>query len=191
MGAGSGPESRPRSPRRVSRRWHEYESGLSWFIEHGVTSSLEALTTLAGEKIYSVRRKIPVVGGVLIDGASGPPVTDATILTQDGRILSIGRRSDVVIPRDAFVVHAEGKTILPRLWYMHAHYSQVKFGPVTLPTALRLCATSEIEIPTIRDALDAGRGIGPHIVFAGIIDGAGPRAMGGWSSILLSNQLRW
>jgi imidazolonepropionase-like amidohydrolase len=159
----------------------EYESGLSWFIEHGVTSSLEALTALAGEKTYPVRRKIAVVGGVLIDGAGGPPVTDATILTQDGRILSIGRRSEVAIPRDAFVVHAEGKTILPGLWDMHAHYSQVEFGPVYVAngvTTVRDVGNEINFIPTIRDALDAGRGIGPHIVFAGIIDGAGSRTMG-------------
>lgn len=159
----------------------EYEGGLSWFIQQGVTNSLQALTTLVGEKANPVWRTIAIVGGVLIDGAGGPPLADAAILTQDGRITNVGRRSEVVIPKDAFVIDAEGKTILPGLWDMHAHYSQVEFGPVYLANGVTTVRDvgNEIDfIPTIRNALNAGKGIGLRIEFAGFIDGTGPRTMG-------------
>ena len=156
----------------------EYESALSWFIQQGVTNSLKSLTMLAGGISYPVRRKIAIIGGVLIDGAGGRPIADTAILTQDGRITNIGRRSEVVIPRDALVIHAQGKTVLPGLWDMHAHYSQAELGPVYLANGVTTVRDvgNEIDfIPTIRNALNAGKGIGPHIEFAGVIDGTGPR----------------
>jgi imidazolonepropionase-like amidohydrolase len=159
----------------------EYEGALSWFIQHGVANSLEALSKLAGHGASPMRRKIAIVGGVLIDATGNPPLPDAAILTQDGRIVNIGRRTEIPIPNDAFVIHAEGKTVLPGLWDMHAHYSQVEFGPVYLANGVTTVRDvgNEIDfIPTIRNALNAGMGIGPSIYFAGIIDGTGPRTMG-------------
>src|SRR5438094_5750270 len=64
---------------------------------------------------------------------------------------------------------------------MHAHYSQVEFGPVYLANGVTTVRDvgNEIDfIPTVRDAINAGMGIGPRIFFAGIIDGIGPRTMG-------------
>jgi imidazolonepropionase-like amidohydrolase len=159
----------------------EYESALPWFIQNGVTNSLQALTTLAGGESQSVRRKIAIVGGVLIDGMGGPPLPDAAVVTEDGRIINIGRRSEVMVPKDAFVVHADGKTILPGLWDMHAHYQQVEFGPVYLANGVTTVRDvgNEIDfVPTIRDAVNAGKGIGPRIYFAGIVDGTERRTMG-------------
>jgi hypothetical protein len=159
----------------------EYESALPWFIQNGVTNSLQALTTLAGEGSQNAHRKLAIVGGVLIDGTGGPPLRDAAVVTEDGRIVNIGRRSEVMVPKDAFVVHADGKTILPGLWDMHAHYQQVEFGPVYLAngvTTIRDVGNEIDFIPTIRDVVNAGKGIGPRIYFAGIVDGTERRTMG-------------
>ena len=159
----------------------EYEGALPSFIRQGVVNSLEALTKLSGDKANPVRPKIAIVGGVLIDGIGGPPLPDAAIVIQDGRIVNVGRRSGVIVPKDALVVHAEGKTVVPGLWDMHAHYQHVEFGPVYLANGVTNARDrgNEIDfIPTIRNALDAGMGIGPHIYFAGIVDGTGPRTMG-------------
>jgi imidazolonepropionase-like amidohydrolase len=159
----------------------EYESALPWFIRNGVTNSLEALTSITGEGLQVVHRKIAIVGGVLIDGTGGPPLRDAAVITEDGRIASIGRRAEVTIPKDAFVVHADGKTILPGLWDMHAHYQQVEFGPVYLANGVTTVRDvgNEIDfIPTIRDVVNAGKGVGPRIYFAGIVDGTERRTMG-------------
>jgi hypothetical protein len=157
-----------------------YEGALPWFIQHGVTNSLEALTKLAGGA-YPARRKIAIIGGAMIDGSGRPPLSDAAIVIEDGRIVKVGRRAESAIPKDAFVIHAEGKTVLPGLWDVHAHYSHVEFGPVYLANGVTNVrdVVNEIDfIPTIRNALNAGMGIGPHIYFAGIIDGTGPRTMG-------------
>ncbi len=159
----------------------EYEPALSWFIQNGVTNGLKALTALAAQGAPSVRRKIAIVGGVLIDGTGAPPLRDATVIIENARITNIGFRSEIALPKDALVVHADGKTVLPGLWDMHAHYSQVEFGPVYLANGVTTVRDvgNEIDfIPTVRDAINAGMGVGPHIFFAGIIDGMGPRTMG-------------
>ena len=145
----------------------EYESSLGWFIENAVVNNLKALSRLTAEASQPARRKIAIVGGVLIDGTGRPPIRDAVVLTENDRITAVGTRSEVAIPKDAFVIPAEGKTILPGLWDMHAHYGQVEFGPIYLANGVTTVRDlgNEIEfIPAVRDAINAGTGIGPHIL---------------------------
>ena len=65
---------------------------------------------------------LAIVGGQLIDGAGGDPIADSVIVVRDGRITAAGARDSVEIPDGAEVVDAAGKTIIPGLVDMHAHY---------------------------------------------------------------------
>jgi imidazolonepropionase-like amidohydrolase len=74
-----------------------------------------------------------------------------------------------------------GKTILPGLWDMHAHVEQVEWGPVYLAagvTTVRDCGNELDFIRSVRDAIEAGRGLGPRILLACLVDGDGPDAVG-------------
>ena len=74
-----------------------------------------------------------------------------------------------------------GKTILPGLWDMHAHFEQVEWGPIYLAagvTTVRDCANEFEFIRTVRDAVAEGRGLGPRLLLAGVVDGSGTWQVG-------------
>ena len=67
-----------------------------------------------------------IVGAQLIDGAGGEPVADAVILIDDGRVRAAGPSNAIEVPDGTEVVDAAGKTVIPGLVDLHAHYG----GPV-------------------------------------------------------------
>jgi imidazolonepropionase-like amidohydrolase len=65
----------------------------------------------------------------LIDGNGGAPLEDAVILVDEQRIVEVGPSSEVIVPPDAEVVDAAGKTVLPGLIDAHVHIHS-QGGPV-------------------------------------------------------------
>ena len=79
------------------------------------------------------------------------------------------------------MVDAHGKTILPGLWDMHAHFEQVEWGPIYLAagvTTVRDCGNEFEFITAVRDAIAQGHGLGPRLLLAGIVDGTGTYTIG-------------
>lgn len=66
---------------------------------------------------------IAVTGVRLIDGQGGPPIADATIVIENGRITAAG--VGVAIPRGAQRRNYAGRTIIPGLISDHSHVGQV------------------------------------------------------------------
>jgi len=122
-----------------------------------------------------------IVGGTLIDVSSGDSIPNSVILFEGELIKATGKVGELAIPKDYIVIHAEGKTILPGLWDMHAHFEQAEWGPAYLAagvTTVRDCGNEFEYINAIQGAIDGGKGIGPHILKAGIIDGPGAMGLG-------------
>ena len=61
-------------------------------------------------------------GATLIDGTGAPPVPDSVLVIENGKIASLGPRSQVRIPAGARTVYARGKYIIPGLVDSHVHY---------------------------------------------------------------------
>jgi len=57
----------------------------------------------------------------LIDGTNRAPISNATILVSDGRILAAGPASSVTIPPGAQRIPLDGKTVIPGLINAHGH----------------------------------------------------------------------
>ncbi len=105
------------------------------------------------------------------------------ILIENGVIKAVGPRSQVRIPKDATILDASGKYAVPGLWDMHAHYEQVEWGPIYLAagvTSVRDVGNEFDFIRTVHEELDRKQNpaIGPHLEFAGVIDGTGPISLG-------------
>jgi imidazolonepropionase-like amidohydrolase len=158
-----------------------YESALGDFVGRAGADGMSALAEVSKGISGSRASTIAIVGGTLIDGTGAAPIADAAVVIRKGRILAVGPRSKVRIPKHARIVDAHGKTILPGLWDMHAHFEQVEWGPIYLAagvTTVRDCG-NEIEfITAVRDAIAKGRGLGPRLLLAGIVDGTGPLTIG-------------
>jgi len=162
-------------------------------MREGLELALPALVARAGSdqmavladiaKHFPGRRtgKLAFRGATLIDGTGRAPVTDSVVVIDGDRILAAGPRKSVPIPKDATVVESKGKTILPGLWDMHAHFEQVEWGPVYLAagvTTVRDCGNEFEFITAVRDAIRDGNGLGPRLLLAGVVDGSAPAAIG-------------
>ena len=158
-----------------------YESGLGTFVGRAGSDEMAALADISKGISGSHAEKIALVGGTLIDGTGHEPIPDSVVVIGKGRIVDAGPKSRVKIPGGAQKIDARGKTILPGLWDMHAHFEQVEWGPIYLAagaTTVRDCGNEFEFISAVRDAVVNGRGLGPRLLMAGIVDGTGPLALG-------------
>lgn len=57
----------------------------------------------------------------IIDMTGELPKPDRTIVISGGRIVDVGKTQDVSLPKNALVVDATGKFLIPGLWDMHWH----------------------------------------------------------------------
>lgn len=157
-----------------------YEGALGTFVSKAGADGMSSLAEISKGIPGSHASTLAIVGATLIDGTGAAPVADSAVVIEKGRIVAAGPRSKVKIPRHANVVDATGKTILPGLWDMHAHFEQVEWGPIYLAagvTTVRDCGNEFEFITAVRDAIAQGRGLGPRLLLAGIVDGTGPYAI--------------
>jgi len=158
-----------------------YESALGTLVGRAGSDGMAALAEISKGISGSSADTLAIVGGTLIDGTGSDPLPDATVLIHKGRIIAAGPRPKVSIPHGTVKVDARGKTILPGLWDMHAHFEQVEWGPIYLAagvTTVRDCGNEFEFITAVRDAIANGKGLGPRLLLAGIVDGSGPLALG-------------
>ncbi len=158
----------------------EYETLLPEFISRAAIYGMELFSSSMKMNLAS-GKKIAIVGGDIIDVEGGENIPNATIIIEDGLIKQTGKTGSVKIPAGTTIIHAEGKTILPGLWDMHAHFEQAEWGPAYLAagvTTVRDCGNEFGYINAIKAAIDAHKGVGPFILKAGIIDGPGPIGLG-------------
>jgi Amidohydrolase family len=158
-----------------------YEEALATFVRRAGEDGMAVLAVIADRLDPRRRGMLAIVGGTLIDGTGTDPVEDAVIVVAGDRITAAGPRSQVAVPDGAAVLDATGKSVLSGLWEMHAHVTQVEWGPIYLAagvTTARDCANEFEFIVAVRDAIAAGRGLGPRLLLAGIVDGDGPKTVG-------------
>jgi imidazolonepropionase-like amidohydrolase len=150
-------------------------------VAKAASDGMAAMATMAAAETPAPSRQLAIVGATVLDMTGRKPMPDATVFIDDGRIAAVGPSSRVRVPPQAAVVRAAGKTVMPGLWDMHAHFEQVEWGPIYLAAGVTTVRDvgNELEfITAVRDAVSAGKGLGPRLLLAGLIDGPGPRGMG-------------
>jgi hypothetical protein len=173
-----------------------YEANLNAFIAAAVKSELSALANLTSSSRMAPAGKLAIVGATLENSNGAAPVKDSVILIEAGVITAIGARSQVSIPKDATLLDASGKYAVPGLWDMHAHYEQVEWGPIYLAagvTSVRDVGNEFEFIRSLHDELDRkeNAAIGPHLEFAGVIDGPGPTSIGVTTAGTVDQAVQW
>ncbi len=159
----------------------EYKSAVSSFVASAAHDEMALLTELSTSAAGRRTGTFAFVGATVIDVTGKPPIPNATVITAGGKILAVGPSNEVKIPKDAQRIDVAGKYIIPGLWDMHAHYEQVEWGPIYLAagvTTVRDVGNEFDFITQVRDAVNSGKALGPHMLLAGIVDGDGPYAIG-------------
>lgn len=159
----------------------DYESSLANFVASAAHDEMAALTEMSQKMPGRRTGTFAFVGAMLIDGTGKPPIPNATVVTSNGKIVAAGPSAGVQIPADAQRIDVSGKYVIPGLWDMHAHYEQVEWGPIYLAagvTTVRDVGNEYDFITQVRDAVNSGKALGPHMLLAGIVDGDSPMAIG-------------
>lgn len=173
-----------------------YEADLATFISAAVQADLGALAKLSSVARITPAAKVAIVGATLEDSTGSPVLKDSVILIENGVIIAAGPRGQVPVPADASTLDASGKFAIPGLWDMHAHYEQVEWGPIYLAagvTSVRDVGNEFDFIRTIHEELDRKQdpAIGPHLEFAGVIDGTGPISLGAILAVTPNQARSW
>jgi hypothetical protein len=118
----------------------------------------------------------------VIDTAGGLPKSDVTLIIAGDRIITLGKTGQVRVPRNAQVVNASGKFMIPGLWDMHFHSPAEKQArEIFLPLALANGITGVREmfgsesILKRKDEIMSGALLGPRMIVASpVVDGPVP-----------------
>lgn len=159
----------------------EYEPVAGELAHSGVQQEMLDLADLDQQVPPVAEGAFAIVGARLIDGTGAPAVENSVVVVRAGRIVAAGATGTVTLPAGMRVIHATGKSLLPGLWEMHAHYSGVEFGPAFLAagiTTVRDCGGEPEFLTTLRKKIDEDHALGPKLLLAGLIDSGGPLAFG-------------
>lgn len=89
----------------------------------GVTTAA-IFASLAHAQARPAAPAIALTRVTVVDPVSDTLLRDATIVVEGERIVAVGARRAVAIPRGATVIDATGKYVIPGLWDMHSHMAQ-------------------------------------------------------------------
>jgi imidazolonepropionase-like amidohydrolase len=130
--------------------------------------------------------------GTLFDGTGGPPLRDAVVVVDQGRIAAVGRADGVAIPPSTDTLDLGHRFVMPGLIDCHTHASivpglgdqlgQLCRGPVPQAlaatqnlrkdlaagtTTMRIMGEEHFVDVDVRDAIEAGTIVGPRLLVAG------------------------
>jgi imidazolonepropionase-like amidohydrolase len=115
------------------------------------------------------RPPLVIRGGRLIDGNGGKPADRATLVIEKNRIQQVASGTAVTVPKEAVIIDAQGKTVLPGLIDNHVHYRDL-LGELFIAhgvTSVRDLGNALDWILLQRDAVAMGKIRGPRIFCAG------------------------
>jgi imidazolonepropionase-like amidohydrolase len=159
----------------------DLEPALVQFVQRATRDRIADLESITRANMPLKSGTYAMVGATIVDGTGRPPVPDGVVIVRDGRIADVGSKASVPIPADVPTVDVAGKTLVPGLWDMHTHVTQMEWAPVYLAagvTTVRDMGNEFEFITSLRDAVASKRALGPRLLLAGLVDGPGPNAFG-------------
>lgn len=139
--------------------------------------SLTPVSVLTQTKQSSRPKPLVLSHVTVIDATGAPARPDMMVVVSGERIVALGKTGKVRIPRDAQIIDATGKFLIPGLWDMHVHLSY--YGEAALPLLIangvmgvRDMGGDLTQIDTWRKEISEGTRVGPHIIRCGpFVDG--------------------
>jgi hypothetical protein len=180
----------------------DFFASLDWFstIRAGWTDSHDVLKAAEKEAETARFRALPTklahrpAQGLaiehvqLFDAESAMLRPDQTVIIQGNRIQSVTASSVAKVSAGVEHINGAGKTLLPGLFDMHAHFD-ISYGLLNIAsgvTTVRDLGNDMDELLAWKREMDGNQMIGPRVVLAGIMDGRGPYA--GPTSVLVDTE---
>jgi imidazolonepropionase-like amidohydrolase len=141
--------------------------------------ALLAVVVTGGASPQILAQTLVLTHVTIVDTAGKPASQDQSVVIANGHIASVGATARVRTPKDARVIDAHGKFLIPGLWDMHVHIAGLDADPswskqVLLPLLLANGITGVRDMGGDLDMLlawkheiESGTLLGPHIIAAG------------------------
>lgn len=115
----------------------------------------------------------------VIDMTGAPPKSDMTVVISGNRIMTISQAGKARIPKEAQIIDATGKFLIPGLWDMHFHIHETeRTFPLFIANGVIGVRNTGGDFQKLfewRAAVASGKLLGPRIVTCGpVIDGPNP-----------------
>jgi len=135
---------------------------------------------------------VAIVGGMLLDGYEAEPIHHSVVVFENGRITQVGQKHNTVIPDNAVIIDAGGKTVMPGLIDTHMHIDLTghgsyeryyefmngmeridEFMPIAAKQMMRAGVTSGLDLGApfqileFRDRIRRGEIPGPRLTVSG------------------------
>jgi imidazolonepropionase-like amidohydrolase len=146
--------------------------------------SMKTLSGLLASVVFSItvfsqtpRPQVFVIKHVnVIDMTGAPPKKDMTVVISGDRITAIARDYKVRVPGGTHVINAKGKFLIPGLWDMHVHFTEIeRTFPMFVANGVlgvRNTGGKSEDLFRWREEVAKGTLVGPRIVACGpIVDG--------------------
>jgi imidazolonepropionase-like amidohydrolase len=147
---------------------------------------LPASNLPAGAQDHTLTRDFALVGGTVYSSPTSSPLTDAVVLIHGSKIVAVGKRSEIPIPKSTQVIDCFGKVVTGGFWNSHVHFetgwqnaqdaSDVKLETLMQEMLTRWGFTSVWDLGsnpqntlTIRKRVESRKVPGPRILMAGDI----------------------
>jgi imidazolonepropionase-like amidohydrolase len=121
------------------------------------------------------------IGATVWDGTGGPPIPNAVIVVENGKIRSIGPAGTVAVPGDASEMYLNGKWVIPGLIDAHTHaerWTLTRFVAYGV-TSLRDVGGPLDSVMALREDVELGSIPGPRMYVAGAMLDAPPAVRSG------------
>ena len=117
----------------------------------------------------------------VIDATGAPAKPNMTVIITGDQITRIAKTGEVAIPKNAQVVDAKGKFLIPGLWDMHVHTVwkglPAKYFPMFIAngvTGVRDMASDLGLLKQLRKDINEGKLMGPRLIGGPMVDGPIP-----------------
>jgi imidazolonepropionase-like amidohydrolase len=132
-----------------------------------------SLPVSSQQKPTARQKALALVHITVIDTTGAPPKMDMTVIIRAGRITATGKTNQLHMPKNAQIINAKGKFLIPGLWDMHTHIGNEDFDKNAYlllfiangVTSIRVMS-GEPEHYTWRKEIDSGKQFGPRMVVA-------------------------
>ena len=147
---------------------------MSFFSKIAAIAILLLCSLIAQSKSSRHLQVLVFTHVTVIDATGAPAKPDMSVVITGDRITAIGKSGKVRMPKDAQIINASGKYMIPGLWDMHIHSGGYENGKKNFPFLLakgiigvRDMGSPLEEILRLRQEVDEGKIAGPRMVIAG------------------------
>lgn len=169
------------------RRLFASVSGWQTVIRNGYKSEIKNLielqrpfedqfyTDLSKELTSVTEGNLILKNGNVFEPTLGEMLPNTSVVISGNKIIEVGTWEHLK-NKDGEIIDVSGKTVMPGLWDMHVHISDLD-GLLNIAagvTSARDLANNPYELPNRVKTFDDNLKIGPRVIMGGFVDGTGP-----------------